>query len=207
MIKMQTEAQIVTWGTIYEHRHSVRFSCQALQQYKRQSGELELTENQMCFLNMFWHDVIFIFPLYHALGFECLECYRQKIHKSALQFSDLWVSFIWWRHCESQWQLPDQLWKMFLVCTTKSLKRESSKGRCRKLEEGKTYQTYRANKMKQNRFLGGKWLRCTMVIGTHISWTISIIWQSAIVRRLLFEFPFRWSISPNVKWYMKCFIY
>ena len=27
---------------IYGHRYSVRFSCQALQQYKRQSGELEL---------------------------------------------------------------------------------------------------------------------------------------------------------------------
>ena len=156
---------------------------------------------------MFWHDVIFIFPLYHALGFECLECYRQKIHKSALQFSDLWVSFIWWRHCESQWQLPDQLWKTYLVCTTKSLKGESSKDRCRKLEERKRCPTYRAKMMKQNRFLDGKWLRCTMVIGTHISSTISIIWQSAIVRRLKFEFPFRGSISPNVKWYMKCFIY
>ena len=70
---MQEIRDAVTLGTIYGHRYSVRFSCQALQQYKRQSGELELTENQTCFLNVFWHDVIFIFPLYLALGFEILK--------------------------------------------------------------------------------------------------------------------------------------
>ena len=56
---------IIKTTSIYGHRYSVRFSCQALQQYKRQSGELELI--------VFWHDVIFIFPLYHALGFEILK--------------------------------------------------------------------------------------------------------------------------------------